>query len=59
MNSRGTYASAWLGQTVAQFETEARAGEAEWNASQTFGAVYFVSIVVEGVRESIEARVQR
>ena len=48
-----------LGQTVTQFETEARAGEAEWDASQTFGGVYFVSSEVDGVRESIEVRVQR
>jgi hypothetical protein len=48
-----------LGQTVTQFEIEATAGEAEWDASQTFGAVYFVSIDIDGVRESIEERVQR
>lgn len=48
-----------LGQTVTQFEVEATVGEAEWDASQTFGGVYFVSIEIDGVRESIEVRIQR
>jgi hypothetical protein len=47
-----------LGQTVTRFEAEGSKGEAEWNASQTFGAVYFVSIEIDGVRESTEVRVQ-
>lgn len=38
---------------------EARVGEGEWDASQTFGAVYFVSIEIDGMRESIEVRIQR
>ena len=48
-----------LGQTVTRFETEGSRGDAEWDASQTFGAVYFVSIEIEGVRESTEVHVQR
>ena len=48
-----------LGQTVTQFEVEASAGEAAWDASQTFGAVYFVGVEIDGVRESIEVRIQR
>ena len=48
-----------LGQTVAQFQSDGSAGEAEWDASQTFGAVYFVSVAVDGVHESTEVHVQR
>ena len=48
-----------LGQTVTRFETEGSRGDAEWDASQTFGAVYFVSIEINGVRESAEVRIQR
>ena len=40
-------------------EAEASAGEVEWDASQTFGGVYFVSIGIDRVRESIEVRIQR
>ena len=48
-----------LGQTVTRFETEGSRGDAEWDAWQTFGAVYFVSIEIDGIRESTEVRIQR
>ena len=42
-----------------QLEIEAAVGEGEWDGAQSVGGVFFVSINVDGVRESIEVRIQR
>src|SRR5690606_33434201 len=46
-----------LGQIVAQLQFDAIGGVAEWDASLTFGGVYYIELLIGETRESAEVRI--